>query len=117
VVYGNIRRWPTKNKDGKREERKMAGVLILIGTGATVATAGWWIHRSRQAKEDVSYRVRCAACGQKVRYTADRAGREAMCPRCRAKLTLPETSEIIGVPRPNRQRQLVGKRRIERKTA
>jgi len=95
----------------------MASVLILIGTGATVATAGWWIHRARQPKEVVVYRVRCNACGQKVRYTATRAGREAMCPRCRAKLTLPETPEIIGVPQQSRQRQLVGKRRIERKTA
>lgn len=96
----------------------MASVLILIGTGATMATAGWWIHRARQPKALVSFRLRCPACGQKVRYNADRAGREAMCPRCRERLTLPIDSEVTGTPEERiGRRQLVGKRCIERKTA
>jgi hypothetical protein len=38
---------------------------------------------------------RCPDCGQKLRYLAAKAGRAALCPLCRRRLTLPRRPEEL----------------------
>ncbi len=63
----------------------VAGIVLA----AALAAGGYLLVRFRSTAEPVIYHFRCPNCGQKLRYTADRAGREAMCSRCRSAGPLP----------------------------
>jgi uncharacterized paraquat-inducible protein A len=65
-------------------------IVAVLGVGATaILAAALYVVRGVQSAESEVHYCRCAECSQKVRYAASRAGREALCPRCRQKLTLP----------------------------
>jgi hypothetical protein len=68
----------------------VAGSLIGL-TVLTVVAAFAWIQAQRPAIEALHF-FRCWACGQKLRYDVSKAGRTAMCPRCRQRATLPRES-------------------------
>jgi hypothetical protein len=81
-------------------------VVVLIVTGAVlVAAAAYLLWRGRRPAESVVHYFRCPACGQKLRYAACKAGRPAVCPRCRRQGTLPATPRPLTAPlfagRPN----------------
>jgi DNA-directed RNA polymerase subunit RPC12/RpoP len=61
-------------------------LALIIGMAAGVFI---WT-RGRPAGEETVHLFRCSACGQKLRYTASRAGRPALCPRCGERSTLPQ---------------------------
>jgi DNA-directed RNA polymerase subunit RPC12/RpoP len=60
------------------------GLVVLVAAGLF----GWV--RLRSAQAELFLLFRCANCGQKVRYLSSKAGREALCPRCRQRWTLPK---------------------------
>ena len=65
----------------------LIGSLILL---AGAATAGVYVVlRAQRPRAEPIYHFRCPACGQKLRYSASRAGRAAICTRCSQRLTLP----------------------------
>src|SRR5260370_29030083 len=67
-----------------------AGIAVVgIVLAAVLAAGAYLLVRFRSRAEPVIYHFRCPICGQKLRYTADRAGRDAICSRCRASGPLP----------------------------
>jgi len=62
---------------------------LVAGTGGILATGALVWARLRKPKEEKFCNFRCPGCGQKVRYLTSKAGRAAMCPRCRQRWTLP----------------------------
>jgi hypothetical protein len=66
------------------------GVALVLLTGALVGvTALFWARR--RGGDEPYHCFRCPGCGQKVRYLASRAGKSALCPRCRRCCVLPAT--------------------------
>jgi hypothetical protein len=61
----------------------VVGILIIGAAGAYL-----WI-RAQPSQGDGILLFRCAACGQKLRCQASKAGRAGMCPRCQQRWTLP----------------------------
>jgi DNA-directed RNA polymerase subunit RPC12/RpoP len=59
------------------------GTLIISAAGAYL-----WI-RAHPSQGEGTLLFRCAACGQKLRCQASKAGRAGMCPRCRQRWTVP----------------------------
>lgn len=39
--------------------------------------------------------TRCPGCEQKLRYSSNRAGKEAKCPRCATRFTLPSVARPV----------------------
>jgi hypothetical protein len=76
----------------------VATILALMGAGAVVLTlgvAGYIRWLARQRVGSVLHHARCPKCSQKVRYAAARAGRQAICPRCKLRFTLPATPQPV----------------------
>jgi hypothetical protein len=72
-------------------------LAVLLVAAAVTAVVGWLWARSRQAPvSDVFYTFRCPECGQKIRYQAARAGRAALCPRCKRPAALPLIPPLLG---------------------
>src|SRR5262249_15274854 len=69
-------------------------ILSLAVVVLAAAVAIFYVWRRHHQEETFHY-FRCPECGQKVRYLASRAGREAMCPRCAKKWTLPREPRIF----------------------
>jgi hypothetical protein len=67
----------------------MGVTILLIWTGAIGVTAAYLWFPRRRFRHDPFRRFRCPGCGQKVRYVASKAGRAALCPRCKQACTLP----------------------------
>jgi hypothetical protein len=74
--------------------------VALVGVGAVAMgmTAGYFLRGARRAEAPVVHRCRCPRCGQKVRYAACRASRDAMCPRCLRRFSLPSTPQPLAEP-------------------
>jgi DNA-directed RNA polymerase subunit RPC12/RpoP len=64
-------------------------VVAGIATAAALAAGSYALIRFRSRAEPIIYHFRCPNCGQKLRYIADRAGRDAKCSRCRSVGRLP----------------------------
>jgi hypothetical protein len=75
----------------------IAFVLLLAGA---LAAGVYLVLRSRRPKLEPMCHFRCPACGQKLRYSANRAGRDALCTRCGRRTTLPSNPQIDGQARP-----------------
>jgi hypothetical protein len=61
-----------------------ATYIALFFIGAAGLAAGAYVAiRNRSPKKPAICHFRCPTCDKKLRYTADRAGRPAICPRCR----------------------------------
>jgi uncharacterized paraquat-inducible protein A len=74
----------------------VAVALIVTGAVAILAAAAVNLIRwVRGTEEPAVHHGCCPGCGQKVRYAARRAGREAPCPRCGLWWTLPSTSQPL----------------------
>src|SRR5437899_5776520 len=70
----------------------MLVTTLLLGVlGVSAASACLWIRTCRPREGEIVL-FRCAACGQKLRCLASKAGRAGMCPRCRQRWTLPASS-------------------------
>jgi hypothetical protein len=68
----------------------MVPTLVLLAVAAASLAAVGLVWAGRRARREEPYCVfRCPGCGQKVRYQARKAGRAALCPRCRRPWTLP----------------------------
>ncbi len=65
--------------------------ILLYGLAAlaTPAAAGYWWARSRRPAAVIYSVFHCPRCRQKLRYPANHAGRQCMCPRCLKCSTLP----------------------------
>jgi hypothetical protein len=71
---------------------------ILLVAAAVAAVLGWTWARSRRAPaSEPFYTFHCPQCGQKIRYLAARAGRPALCPRCKRPATLPLAPSLQGL--------------------
>src|SRR5207245_7022783 len=67
----------------------MLVTTLLLGVlSVSAASACLWIRACRPRQGGIVL-FRCAACGQKLRCLASKAGRAGMCPRCRQRWTLP----------------------------
>jgi len=90
-------------------------IIIAAGTTAILAAIGWMMRTTRKTDEPGMYLYRCPECGQKVRYSARRAGRDALCPRCRGRWVLPVTQQPLPPVEPTgraqARRHVVGMRR------
>jgi hypothetical protein len=75
--------------------------LIVAGVAAILAAACYFLRGGRRLGEALVHHARCPDCAQKVRYAPSRAGREAMCPRCRRRWTLPETPQPLPALEPS----------------
>jgi DNA-directed RNA polymerase subunit RPC12/RpoP len=74
----------------------MTVIIIVVAVAvALLASIAWRMRRARPSDEPTMYLYRCTDCGQKIRYAASRAGREALCPRCRSRCTLPTTPQPL----------------------
>lgn len=59
--------------------------VLAIGMGLAI------IYKNKRSQEVASYHItRCQECGQKLRYLAAKAGRDALCPRCGNRAALPD---------------------------
>jgi hypothetical protein len=90
----------------------VAGLLVMAIIVA--AGLGWLWAKSRQAEtSEPFFTLRCPDCGQKVRYRASRAGRTALCPRCKRPARLPFSPPVVGAQPagPGRGPLKVGQRR------
>jgi DNA-directed RNA polymerase subunit RPC12/RpoP len=67
--------------------------IVFAGAGIVLAATGIWLRR-RPVREEVFHVFRCQACGQKIRYQAHKAGRKAVCPRCKQCFLLPTTPQL-----------------------
>jgi hypothetical protein len=68
----------------------MIAILILLAAVAMLGVGGFYAwKRARTPQQEPYYFCRCSHCAQKIRYLASRAGREASCPRCQKRCTLP----------------------------
>jgi DNA-directed RNA polymerase subunit RPC12/RpoP len=77
----------------------MIAALIVVGTVAVLATAGYFLlWRTGTRDATVYHYVRCPDCSQKVRYAAGRGGHQAICPRCKKKFDLPTTPQPLAKP-------------------
>jgi hypothetical protein len=85
-------------------------LLVLVGTGATAAVAGYSWARGRRPQEEKYVVFRCPRCEQKLRCRAEAAGLQGMCPRCMKSWTLPGASEAPASRAPGR-----GAYRLERR--
>jgi hypothetical protein len=74
------------------------GFLLLLGGMLSCGVGGWLWHRSTARTRVGGYRAWCPQCGQKVRYTTERAGRSCLCPKCGNQWTLPVTPEAEPTP-------------------
>ena len=70
-------------------------IILAVVAAALLATLAWWMRGARPSDEPAMCLYRCTDCGQKIRYAASRAGREALCPRCRSRCTLPTTPQPL----------------------
>jgi DNA-directed RNA polymerase subunit RPC12/RpoP len=70
-------------------------IIVAAGAAAILAALGTLMRTARKSEEPGMYLYRCPECGQKVRYSARRAGRDALCPRCRHRCTLPATQQPL----------------------
>src|SRR5271165_4999305 len=90
-------------------------IIVAAGTVAILAAIGWILRTARKPDEPGTYLYRCPECGQKVRYSARRAGRDALCPRCRQRCTLPLTpqplADLEAAQRPRERKRVVGMRK------
>jgi hypothetical protein len=67
-------------------------MMIAIALGVVaLLTAGYAWARFRPQPEEPFLVWRCPGCDQKIRYLSEKAGRPALCPRCKHKWTLPMT--------------------------
>jgi hypothetical protein len=77
--------------------RRCAMMLLgfgLVGAAAVVGGLSWWF-LSRQRRREQSFFFRCAACGQKLRYLARKAGQRGKCPRCNQGCTFPSQPQEV----------------------
>lgn len=85
--------------------------LIVSGAARILAAGGSLLRGAESADEPDVHRANCPRCDQKVRYGADRAGRDIMCPRCRRRWTLP------GASLSSRAAELRGRSLVRRRSA
>src|SRR5438067_1956773 len=87
-------------------------LVVVVGTMLALLTVAGvvWV-RTRLPREEVYHYVRCSGCGQKVRYPASKAGRLAICPRCKQPWSLPTTPPVLATDTTvgETKRVLVGK--------
>lgn len=76
----------------------MVVALIVAGVAAILAAGAYFLRAPGRRGEPAVHHARCPDCGQKVRYAPSRSGREAMCPRCRRRWTLPATPQPLEAP-------------------
>jgi hypothetical protein len=74
--------------------------IILLGGVAIVAVGAYLYGRPRPPREEVFYHYQCRACERKLRYRAARAGKQGICPRCKARFTFPLTP-VVEEPKPS----------------
>jgi DNA-directed RNA polymerase subunit RPC12/RpoP len=90
-------------------------IIIAAGAAAILAAIGWMMRTTRKLDEPGMYVYRCPECGQKVRYSARRAGRDALCPQCRGRWVLPATQQPLppleAAGRPQQRKRVVGMRK------
>jgi DNA-directed RNA polymerase subunit RPC12/RpoP len=86
-------------------------IILAVVAAALLVTIAWRMRSARPSDEPTMYLYRCTDCGQKIRYAASRAGREALCPRCRSRCTLPTTPPPLP-PVPTAGRALDSRRGI-----
>jgi hypothetical protein len=68
--------------------------ILFITIALGLSAAAHRIRRTLLRKQQYQY-CRCPDCGQKLRYLAAKAGRPALCPLCRRRLTLPRRREEL----------------------
>lgn len=90
----------------------MVLIFLLAGTVAILALVGYLVVRLYAPSEEMFYFFRCPACGQKLRYLAHKAGRSAICPRCRRSVTLPATPQSVAKPESPAHSYPVGRRLV-----
>jgi len=64
--------------------------VLLLGTVAALSAGGFVWLRPRGASGPESQSWRCPRCARKLRYSPRLAGRPAVCPGCKRRLTLPD---------------------------
>src|SRR5438552_2695384 len=74
-------------------EVAMMMTLVVLGTVASLAGGAYFLVRSRGRQPVAFPCFRCPACGQKVRYASEKAGRAGTCPRCKERWALPTTPD------------------------
>jgi DNA-directed RNA polymerase subunit RPC12/RpoP len=62
-----------------------AALLLALLAGAT----GYLLVRAPARRAHVFLYFRCQRCRQKLRYQESKAGKPAICPRCRMRWVLP----------------------------
>jgi DNA-directed RNA polymerase subunit RPC12/RpoP len=77
----------------------MFPILLTVAAAAILTAVGVLRRSGRQSVEPATHLYRCPECGQKVRYSAKRAGRDALCPRCRSHWALPTTPQPLKLHR------------------
>jgi DNA-directed RNA polymerase subunit RPC12/RpoP len=70
-------------------------LFFVIAAVAMLAMIYRMVQSTKREQAPAHHYFRCLECGQKMRYSASRAGREASCPRCRHRWTLPATPQPL----------------------
>jgi hypothetical protein len=66
-------------------------VSIVVVSSALALAGGYYYLRTRTPREEKQLFFRCPKCRQKLRYSAQRAGKLAACPRCHEYSLLPKS--------------------------
>ena len=90
----------------------MVVTILLFGLIVLAAVRTFWKMQSRGPRAETFLLFRCPRCGQKVRYLAAKAGRDALCPRCLQRWTLPTTPQQVVPPGRQGYAVKVGQRQI-----
>ncbi len=73
----------------------MTPLLLVLAAiaGAVLTAAAGYFYLKRRAVPEAVLHFRCKHCGQRLRYSAGRAGRRIMCPSCLRACSLPPVPE------------------------
>jgi len=66
----------------------MLPIMVALGIGIGLGLVWWQLAGRAQAGVEFMH-CWCEECGQKVRYSAEKAGRPGGCPRCKHRWILP----------------------------
>jgi len=68
--------------------------VVLLSVGAVLFLAAGCIWYGRRPPGEKCYFFgRCPKCNQKLRFLAEKAGKRALCPRCKEPWTLPAAAQ------------------------